>query len=67
MSAAPDAELVATLDLGEREAIQLALERKADVLVVDEWKGRAVARSRALPLIGGALGVLGDAFQRRLN
>jgi predicted nucleic acid-binding protein len=41
------------------------VERKADILIIDEWKGRAMARSRILPIIG-ALGVLGDAFQQRL-
>ena len=61
----PDVELVATLDRGEREAIQLATEQKADVLIMDEWKGRAIAQRRGLPLTG-ALGVLGDAYQRAL-
>jgi predicted nucleic acid-binding protein len=61
----PDAELMASLDRGEREAIQLAIEGRADVLIMDEWKGRAIARSRRLPLVG-ALGVLGDAYQRGL-
>lgn len=61
----PDAELLATLDLGEREAIQLTAEQKADFLVIDEWKGRAIARRRGLPLIG-AIGVLGASYQRAL-
>jgi uncharacterized protein len=45
----PDAELVTALDRGEREAIQLAMESNADVLVMDEWRGRAIARRRNLP------------------
>lgn len=61
----PDLELVTTLDLGEREAIQLTTEQKADLLIIDEWRGRAIARSRNLPIVG-ALGVLGDSYQRRL-
>src|SRR5579872_71775 len=65
LHSAPDAELTATLDRGEREAIQLTTEQKADVLIMDEWRGRAIAQRRALPLIG-ALGVLGDSYQRAL-
>lgn len=45
------------LDLGEREAIQLAQERKADVLLIDEQKGRSEASKRGL-LVTGTLGVL---------
>ena len=59
------AELLATLDPGEREAIQLTTEQKADVLIMDERRGRAIAQRRRLPLTG-ALGVLGDAYQRAL-
>lgn len=61
----PDVELIAALDRGEREAIQLTTEQKADVLIMDEWKGRAIAQRRGLPLTG-ALGVLGDSYQRAL-
>jgi predicted nucleic acid-binding protein len=62
----PDAELMAALDPGEREAIQLTTEQKADVLIMDERRGRAIAQRRGLPLTG-ALGVLGDAYQRALR
>ena len=65
LQSAPDAELMGSLDRGEREAIQLAVEQKADILIIDEWKGRTIAGRRGLPIIG-ALGVLGDAFQRGL-
>jgi predicted nucleic acid-binding protein len=60
----PDAELRTALDLGEREAIQLAVECRADVVIMDEREGRAIVQRRGLPLIG-ALGVLGEAYQRR--
>ena len=52
----PDAEL-ADLDLGEREAIQLAEEQHADLLLIDERKGRQRARQRGLKTTG-TLGVL---------
>ena len=61
----PDAELMDVLDRGEREAIQLATQEKADVLIMDEWQGRAIAQRRSLPLIG-ALGVLGASYQQAL-
>jgi len=52
-------------DRGEREAIQLASEITADVLIMDKWKGRAMAASRGLP-VTGALGVLGSSYQKGL-
>lgn len=61
----PDVELVAALDRGEREAIQLASECHADILIIDEWKGRTVAKRRRIPLTG-AIGILGEAYKRRL-
>jgi len=48
------------LGLGEREAIILAQELQADVLLIDERDGRRAARSRALAVIG-TLGVLEKA------
>jgi predicted nucleic acid-binding protein len=45
--------------------IQLTPEQKADVLIMDERRGRAIAQRRGLPLTG-ALGVLGDAYRRAL-
>jgi predicted nucleic acid-binding protein len=65
LQSSPDLELMTSLDLGEREAIQLTTEQKADVLIMDEWKGRAIAQRRGLPLVG-ALGILGDSYQRAL-
>ncbi len=50
------------LDLGEAEAIALAKERQADVLLMDELEGRRVARREGVPFIG-LLGVLVQAKQ----
>jgi predicted nucleic acid-binding protein len=56
---------MAALDRGEREAIQLTMEQKADVLIIDEWKGRAIAQHRGVP-ITGALGILGEGYRHAL-
>jgi predicted nucleic acid-binding protein len=45
------------LDPGEREAIQLALEAHADLLLMDDKLGVRLARRRGLKVIG-TLGVL---------
>jgi predicted nucleic acid-binding protein len=45
------------LDAGEREAIQLALELGADLLLVDDREARSFALRRQLP-VTGTLGVL---------
>jgi uncharacterized protein len=63
-SSLPDASL-ATLDPGEREAIQLAQERSARLLLIDERRGRLEARRRGLATTG-TLGVLLAAGQRGL-
>lgn len=62
------------LDLGEREAIQLAAEAGVDTVLMDEVAGRREAARRHLHVIGtmavleqaGQKGLLGfrDAFQR---
>ena len=51
------------LDEGEREAIQLALELKADLLLIDERAGREEALKLSLPVIG-TLGILEKAAER---
>jgi uncharacterized protein len=50
------------LDPGESEAIALALATRADVLLMDEKRGREAARQNGLA-VGGALGELLHARQ----
>jgi uncharacterized protein len=54
------AQLRAELDLGEAEAIALALEKRADLVLVDERLGRRAARALGLR-VTGLLGVLAEA------
>jgi predicted nucleic acid-binding protein len=62
--AAPDLAL-SQLHAGERDAISLALQVKADVLIIDERRGRQEAEKRGLRVIG-TLGVLAAAHERGL-
>ncbi|HTD56858.1 MAG TPA: DUF3368 domain-containing protein [Silvibacterium sp.] len=52
-----DASLPIELGAGEREAISLALEVKADVLLIDERAGREQATARHIE-VAGTLAVL---------
>lgn len=56
------AELLIDLDPGEAEVLALALERKADLVILDERLGRGYARRLGLALTG-VLGVLLRAQQ----
>lgn len=53
-------ELRADLDPGEAEAIVLAIERRAGLLLVDERRGRRTATAAGLRVIG-LLGVVARA------
>ena len=56
---------MAHLDTGERDAILLAEELGADQLIIDEVRGRRVAKRRQIPFTG-TLGVLAAAAERGL-
>ena len=64
--AKPEPEMdLQELDAGEREAIQLAIQTQADLIILDEYAARRVANQRGLHLTG-TLGVLNVAGQRAL-
>jgi predicted nucleic acid-binding protein len=56
---------LAHLDPGEQEAILLAQELQADLLLMDDWQGRQEAHRRAL-IVTGTLGVLEHAAEQGL-
>ncbi|ACB52568.1 hypothetical protein cce_3220 [Crocosphaera subtropica ATCC 51142] len=53
------------LDQGEKEAIILAEEIKADLVILDDKIARNIANKRGLKIIG-LLGILGNAAQNNL-
>lgn len=53
------------LDQGEAEALALALELNADILLMDEFKGRSIARQKEIRVIG-LLGILLEAKKKNL-
>lgn len=56
---------LAKLDAGEEDAIVLAIEIHADLLLMDDEDGVIAARGKGLDVIG-ALGIPSRAAQRRL-
>jgi uncharacterized protein len=57
------AELETELDSGEAQAIALAIENQVDFLIIDELKGRNIAESKGLKIIG-VLGILLKAKEK---
>jgi predicted nucleic acid-binding protein len=55
----------AAIDHGEREALALAITLDHVLLLMDEMAGRALARREGIA-VRGTLGVLNEAYQRRL-
>lgn len=58
-------ETLKALDPGEQAAITLAQAIQADLLLIDERRGRRAARDRGLRIIG-VIGILDDAAHQEL-
>ncbi len=61
----PFTQLSTQLDKGEAEAIALCMELNADLLIIDEFKGRKIAEKHGLKLTG-LLGILLRAKEKGL-
>lgn len=53
------------LGAGELSSIRLALEVQADLLLLDDFKGRKAAKDLGLPVVG-CVGILYDAYRQKL-
>lgn len=53
------------IEAGEREAILLAEDLKADLVLLDDLRARQIAKTRGLNIVG-TLGILGAASRRGL-
>lgn len=53
----------AGLGAGEMSAIALARELSADLILIDEWKARRLAREKGFPVIG-CVGILEDLHEQ---
>lgn len=62
-----DPTLPPKLGIGEREAISLALERRADAILIDDALGRSEAKARNVPVNGTLFVILESALRGRLN
>jgi predicted nucleic acid-binding protein len=60
LRAASGAPRLPGIDAGESAAIQLALQESDSILVMDDWDGRRLARSKGLRVVG-TIGVLEQA------
>jgi hypothetical protein len=52
IQSSPDQSLLSLLDAGEAEAILLAEQVNCRFLLIDERKGRVVAKKRGIPIVG---------------
>jgi len=59
------AELEKLLDKGEASSIALAIENQDSILIIDEMKGRTVAKSYQIELIG-TIGVIMTAHKKNI-
>ncbi len=64
LSESPDILLNSVLDKGEASVIQLARECRADIVLIDERKGRKIARDIYNMNVIGTAGILIEAKQK---